>query len=466
MDIISAYRDGEQEREPYLRIAEMLADITMPWLKVRGRRGFTTNKALFKGEEYESLNRPFSNAGTMAVSSLASSIQSLLFGNDWFDLVIPLDVQLKLPPETIGAGKTLTAVLEQRLNDKMAEHGLYAQMGPSLQRLQIEGNVLVHLHKDFARVLPLRSFIVKRVNGVLQHVCIEEQIGEDKGEPQMLYTYVDYQKGKVYQQKSGQKQAKEIAASPKHYMIVTDYVPLLESYGIGYAWRFYGTIKAINDLSRDLQRIVKWMAVNLLLIDPSSNVTPRELIDTIEQGKDVLSAIPQEFSMFAAAKEKTLEIQYITAEIVRLTAELQQAFLVGLIGFQTNRDRVTATEILGRTEQVNSATQSLVSSLMATLQKPLVDGYMDLLDIKITLDGVPAVRPLIIAGSNRLSKLVQANSLIATLQAVASFKPGFEQRIDDTELFRIIAQAQGVVDAESLLLPPPPQGPTGPVPPQ
>ena len=467
MDCIAKYNSLVSSRAQYLNNADALADLVAPNLKPKASNSDFLSLSASSGAsfQYEALNRPYSNAGTFAVSSLASHLQSLLVppGFDWFEYSLPLDIQAKLPPEILDQAKSMTVALKQKTIDKMAEHGVYAEVGPALLRLLVEGNLVLHVTNEFMRCIPLRSFVVCRDNGKVDELIIEETYtdGDDEGGKTInLYTYVNYKTGKVYQQKTGQKDARRIDASPKQYIVVTSSMPHAgESYANAYGWNYYGTIKAINDLARDQQRIVRWLALHMLLIDPSSTITPQTLVNMINQGKDVISALPQEFSMFApaAASGKLAEIQYISAAIAQLTNELQRAFLVGVFGgIDPTRDRVTATEILQRSQEVDAASQSLASTLMMTLQKPLVEAYMTLLDINVTLDGQPAIRPVIVAGSSKLSRVVQANALVASLEATARLNPTFLQRIDAAKIFRTVAQAQGIVDPDSYILPEPP----------
>lgn len=459
MDIISLYNDGRQEREEYLQNAELLANVTCPWIRPRGKAGNTTNQSGgARGMGYESLDRPYSNAGTDAIGKLAATEQSILLppGADWFELTIPLDIQNVLDPQVLDMARSGTTVLKQKLIDKMAEHGLYAESGPALVRLAIEGQFVFHVTQDELRVLPLRSFVVKRCNGKLEYIVIEEEIDSSNNNPVMLYTHVDYKSGKVSQQKTGQKDAKKVKADPKQYIVVTDMVPQLNNYVIGYGWRYYSTIFAINKLSRDMQNIITKMSMAPILIRPGADVTPNQFIEQTNQGKDVFSAIPEDFNLLALGREKGGDLQWMMAEKNQLIAELRRSFLEGIFpGGDPTRDRVTATEIMQRSQEADSGTQSICSTLMQTMQKPLVEAYMLIENAEVKINGHPGIRPVILAGSNKLSKLVQVNGLLSALTTAASLdKSGtFVQRIDLGKLFIEIAQAQGLVDAARFLLP-------------
>lgn len=475
MDIKDKFKSNSWTRDRYLQDAEMLADITLPDLKVRGRRGETTNKQIQDGNNQDSLSRPFTNVGTTCITSLASSTQALITpsATDWFQLALPYDVVKTFDDPTKTMANEWLATMKKRMLDKMAEHGFNAKVAPALERLFIEGQVLFHITDDLCRVLPMRSFIVKRMNGKIEWIIIEEQISEEVehdngGEACMLYTFVDYLKGTVTQQRTDQKKTKVVDFDPVQYVVVTTMDTGLDNYATSYGWRYYGTIKALNDYSRDLQKIIKWLAINLLCINPASPVTPKNMIDAINQGKDVLSCLVSDFELFSAASRggKLPEIQFISAEIDRLSAELKSAFLVGIFGgAEPTRDRVTATEIQQRIMILDGATQALASNLMQTLQKPIAQAYLHITKTDAPIELKQTITPTIIAGSNKLSKVVETNALLGCIQSIneiASNNTPFSQQLDLKALFLKLTQANGIVDGQDILVKSPEQGITSP----
>ncbi|MGH7130330.1 MAG: portal protein [Phycisphaerales bacterium] len=453
----------------------MLADLTVPRLNPKGIRGSSGNGGMVSNKfvGYQSLPRPLNNAGTRCVTGLASTLVSLLVptSTDWFDLDIPLEIKATLDPTTYEASKTLTAVLKQRIFDLQMEHGLPAQLAAAMPRLLVEGQFVIQVTNERLRFIPLRSFGVSRYNGKVCKIIIQELADDqnkDSNDEVYLYTLVDYEKDKVYQQKTGQKDARVVDFSPKQYVLPTTSVPQIENYACGYAWDYYGTIFEINKKTESLSKIVTMAGISALFIDPNALFTPREFMDALQQGKNIISGFAKDISPFTM-QEKLADAAAITADIQRLEADLARAFLLGIYLYEQGVQPKTATEIMKRTQEVDAATQALASTLMNTLQKPLVEAYMHVLDINIQIQGKPAIRPVIIAGSSKLSKLVQANGLLSAMQAAAAINPQFVQQIDGTKVFKMIAQANGVLDADSYLLPPqaqmPQQGQVPPAPP-
>lgn len=462
MDIRGEYESLTFRRQQYLLNAEQLADNTLPWLKPRGFRGsgFTDLQMANSMPYYQNVVKPYSNAGGQAISSLVSSMQATLTpaGADWFDLRVPNEIRMKLPPDAQKQSDQLTAVLKQNIIDKMSDHGLYAEIGPMMERLFVEGQVVIHVSEDELRVVPLRSFVTRRSNGKLRHMIMEEIVGQqgdgDNATPIILYTKVDYENKKVYQQRSTAKEARLVKDTIDQYIVVVAIQPQVEDYAIGYAWQYFGTIKAINDNTKASMAIIKWCAINAVFVDPTSPTGPRDLLDMIEQGKNVMSGDVEAFKMFTClGAGKAQELAIIAAEIQRLQAELNRAFLTGIFPQgEPTRERVTAQEVTFRTSQLDGATQSLASTLMMSLQKPLVQAYMYVLKIdKIKVGNIEAIKPIILAGSNKLSKMVQINGLLASLQTVEQVIPGFGNAIDARALFQKLWQANGLIDGDSVL---------------
>lgn len=469
MDIRSIYDERVLVRQSYLNNARDVSKLSLPDLNVDGQLLSLRSNA---GADLKAVSRPYSNTAAHAIGRLATTLQSLVVppSTNWFMLDIPVEVKLQLQlaegsgalaAGTVEGIQAISRQAETLVLEKMAEHDLYGKVGDAFRRLLVEGQVLFHVTKEFVRVIPLRCFVVERFNGALTKLVIKEEYKRD-GEDYDLYTLVNYETGKVYQQKSTQKDAKLIKASPKQYVVASSMVRDYEDYATSFATIYYPTIYSINLLSRHIHEISHWCAKNIVGVSPVLNMTVQEFKEKMDRGDNVFSCpvTPDgrlEGIGFLSAQTKLADLAALSAELQRQEEMLARAFSLGItsqVRDISGRERVTAQEILARSTEVDADAQSHAATLMSTFQRPLVEAYIEVLGVQLKLpDGSDTVKPIILAGANLLSRMVKVNQLLTSMSAVAQMKPEFARRINDEELFKEIANAHGFENAERFLSP-------------
>lgn len=472
------------KREPFLQEADRVARITLPHLDVLGngkRRNYTTTDP-----DLKAISRPYSDAGGQAMSQFASANKALILPPNaaWFKLGIPVEYEALLDQISPDAAPAMDAMLgqgENKVTGKIAEHGVYGECEEGFRRLLAEGQQLCQVTLQGFRMLPLRCFCVKRKNGKVVRVVIKEELGSYEDQEDRLYTLIDYEKGAVWQQSGDAKNAKKVAFSPKQFFVVTTMQPTAGcDYATSFASLYFGTIYTINFLSKKIQEIVHWASVNLLGIDPAIQITPQEFKEKIERGDNVFSwpILPDGRTAqvgFFSAQSKVADLATLTQEMQRHEAILYRAFSLGIIQQSAElagRERVTAAEIVARTQEIDATAQGHASTLQATFQQPLVEAYLDILGITVQLpNGQQGIKPIILAGANMLSRMVKVNQLLGSVSTIASIpETPWTAGLDRNALFLEVARAQGYENAERFLLPPqpPPEqaGPAGPTPPE
>lgn len=476
MNIISFYDEGVQRRQSYLNNAKDVAQVSLPDLNVDGQLYGVKNTS--GNADLKAVSRPYSNTAAHAIGRLATTLQALVVppSTPWFMLDLPVEVKLQfqiaesqgsLQPGTIEAVQALSRQAETLVLEKMAEHDLYGKVGDAFRRLLVEGQVVFHVTKEFVRVLPLRCFVVERFNGRMTKLALKEEYSRD-GEDYDLYTLVNYETGKVYQQRSNQRDAKLIKASPKQYVVASSMVRDYEDYATSFASIYYPTIYSINLLSRHIHEISHWCAKNIVGVSPSLNMTVQEFKEKMERGDNVFACpiTPDgrlEGIGFLSAQTKLADLAALSAELQRQEEMLARAFSLGItsqVRDITGRERVTAQEILARSTEVDADAQSHAATLMSTFQRPLVEAYLEVLGVQLKLpDGSDTVKPIILAGANLLSRMVKVNQLLTGIGTIASMNPEFVRRLNADALFMEVTQAQGYLNAERFLLPPDAQQP-------
>lgn len=470
MNIITIYDNMVASRQPYLNQAEDVSKISLPDLNVTGQQ-FT--KKPTSTADLQAVSRPYSNTAAHAIGRLATTLQSLVIppSTNWFMLDIPTETKLQLQvaeakgglqPGTIEGIQSLARQAETMVLEKMAELDLYGKVGDAFRRLLVEGQVLFHVTKDFIRVVPLRCFTVERFNGNIIKVCIKEEYSKD-GEDYDLYTLVNYETGKVYQQRSTQRDAKLIAANPKQYIVASSMVRDYEDYATSFATIYYPTIYSINFLSRHIHELAHWCAKNIIAVSPGLNMTVQEFKEKLARGDNVFSCpiTPDgrlEGIGFLSAQTKLSDLAALTNELMRQEEMLARAFSLGItsqVRDLSGRERVTAQEILARSMEVDADAQSHAATLMSTFQRPLVDAFLTVLGVQLKMpDGSDTVKPIILAGANLLARTVKVNQLLTSISTIAQLNPEFVRQLNVQALFMEVAQAQGYQSAERFLLPP------------
>jgi hypothetical protein len=455
MNLQQVYDSGCSERDEYLQKADALARLTLPELAPLGRGGNVSHSGIqnVSGPYHHDLPQPFSAAGTSAVTSLCSTMLSLLFPLNvpWFEVRVVDSTTLALA-EAAGQAAGLDgalADLEHRMLDRLMADQYHAHLLEALFRIVIEGQVIVQKlpNRKGLRIIPLRSFTVKRFNGELYFTCFKEEMPNpdqpDKSE--CLYTYVDYQKREVWQQVGDQGQATRVALRSGDFIVATTRIPTMENYSTGLALRFFGAIYNINQMSFDMTRATSIAAKALLLINPESGFTANDIAKAVSGqaliGPEGMSA-EQCFQWFSAAM-KLNEWNWVYLALASEKQELAKNFALGLTQQPgLNTDRQTAESVRRLTQELDASVGSHAQVLQVTLQRPLAEAYLSD-ELGAAPDVLQKLKPIVTSGSSAMSRLAELERLIQWVGTFLS-DPTFAQQIDTMSLFRHGAKIIGV----------------------
>lgn len=468
MNIIATYEAGTTEREYYLDRAEAVACLTIPEVNPRGdygTSGASGGSGAYKltasgvesappassssGSLVHSCGQPYSTAGTSAVTTLASTILSLLFPINipWFKLKPTDGVLAQLDKQTSQVSEIL-ARLENSIKDRFLEHQGHATVLQALYEVIICGNVVLQKLPDNEglRYIPLRSFVVKRFNGKVAYLCVKEEYpdAERPGQESCLYTLVDYRKGEVWQQKTGQDNASRVNVTPSHYMVVTTSVPSMANYATGFALRYYGLMHQINSLSHDMARAVQIAAKALMIVDESSGWNPKDIAKAQPGG--ILLGNKDSIGWLTAG-EKLGEWTWVYQAIEIMKRDLAQSFALGLSQQpELNTDRQTAESVRRLAQELDAAAGAIAQVLQTSCQKPLAQAYLEDELMKMPGDEelLAQIKPLVTSGSSALSRLSELQQLVQWIQTFLANDPTFIQQIDTMALFRHGAEVIGL----------------------
>lgn len=96
-DLQDIYNSGIGYRQNYLANAEALATITLPELRTSGVNSKFNLTSSYQPSITGQITGIYNNAGTQAVTGLASTMQAIHFPNqvDWFKIMLNLQAKAK-----------------------------------------------------------------------------------------------------------------------------------------------------------------------------------------------------------------------------------------------------------------------------------------------------------------------------------------------------------------------------------
>lgn len=422
-NIYNAYQKLKGTREPYLDYAEETSRMTIPTMSPRGT---PVNKEL----------RPHTPHGTQAVRSLASSILKSMMppGVKWFDLDFPPEVWQQLKGQhgdTVVAD--IRAALDARenaiieaLNHKTAR----SRFGSSVQRNLVEGQTVYINKPGEIGVYPLRSFVLERVNGKVHTLIIEEEkftspfenveatAGETPGgEPspnKCVYILADFEKGEVWRQDGPKGTAKRVDDKPKdpdhltiqQFIVSVGETPDIDDYAVGYAYNYLRLFHLLNHAESSLGEAMAAAASNWPCVRPGSPVTADDM--SRKRSGEWTEATEGDLWWFSSVN-KVGDWAFVHQKIEGWKNDLATVFAMGIKDRPVGAD-TTATEILQVIDELNTQTQTLMTSMEETFQRPLIESELTLqervspLFPDIAADVLSIVKVTITSGGNSIER--------------------------------------------------------------
>jgi len=324
----------------------------------------------------------------------------------------------------------------------LARMNFQSAVGRIFQRIIIEDNVVVVVTPDGIRAIPMRNAVVRREAGRLRYVAWKEEVTLANGNVESLYYLADYAENVCYTQRGSSNRAQRVSdLNPKRVFVVTSHLPDWGSYSTSYAFKNYGLIYTLNNLSYNLLRAATIASKSIMCIDPNSGLTPQQ-VATVQGGSCIVgeaSAI-----QWISSGIKINDWAWVQNYINEMQQRLNRAFALDLLNMQFNQPR-TATEVQAVTNAIDSQVASLASSIADTFARPLVAAAMDILNTTSpSTDLLANTTPVITSGTSAFDNLMEYQKLLQGLAAVAQFDPTLAQRIDSVELLRTFSNATGI----------------------
>jgi hypothetical protein len=206
-----------------------------------------------------------------------------------------------------------------------------------------------------------------------------------------------------------------------------------EDYGRGLVAEYGGAFHAIEVFTNALMNIAAIMGDIKFLVNPSSNIDVKTLNDSppgsYHAGRDG--------DITTAKFDRTVEAQFLVTMIERSEQQISKAFLL-LSASRRQGERVTAEEIRGDANELETSNGGIYSRLAATWQVPVAHIALD----QTKFQGVQAgIRPKVITGMDSLSRVSELDNLrmfMADLTMLAQVPETFQAAIHPDKFMALI----------------------------
>jgi len=447
------YEACSAERQQYLASAETLANLTLPDLLA----GYSMGGYTITNTPTNAVSNNggiFNNAGTQAITGLASSLQNVLFPSnvDWFRLSLDTAVKNSVMANGVSETDIDNALSEQSklVKEFLSNINYQSVVGRIFNRLLVEDNVVIIVTKDGIRSVPMRNAGIKREEGKLRFVAWWEEATDENGKVEKIYYLVDYKTNEIWKQEENNQRAKKITSglSAKRVFVSTSSIPDNGSYCCSYGYRHYGLIYTINNFSYHLMRAASIASKSILFIDENSGLSPQQV--TSLQGGQAIVGNATALTWLDSA-QKITDWSFVQQYVENLKQQLSKAFALDILNFTQFPQPRTATEIAAISTSLDSRIASLAQSVQTTFVKSLVSAVLDILaEQGIFPDLLKNINPVVTSGTSSYDRQQEYQKLLQGLAVISQFDPSLSQRIDSIKLLETFTAVTGI-DTESYI---------------
>lgn len=481
MDLKKQFNTLTNIRDQWLIEAEETSYLTIPSIRVRSYAGFGSSNIITNNHGSRSDSRsgssqdstkPHSSSGRNGINNLTNTLLTLLFPTsiNWYRLTLGADEKKALiadptnPFEDSDSIDEVLLSLEERINNKQNMHLLRSKLHALFKRNLIEGNNVINLYRDEdgnegLRIIPMRDFVVERVNGDVSKLYLRGVTTLDNGQEAEVYTCVDYRKKEVLRQIIGGKHKTPQLMKkdkPSYYIVVTSTMPTVEDYAESYAHELIGDLKLANSLTESIDRAYAIYSTTILVNDQDeSGLSVYDLAD-LRPGEAVEGKVTADGRAagigFVSAANKPSETAVAAQWLERVENKLHQEFGGGVSNlFGTFVQPRSATEIATVSAELERFVSGLGQLYHAVLLQPLAQAYLDFV---VGKDGATEqetlIIPQIIAGSTQLSRLQELSALTQIITTQLTNNPQFGDIIKWRVVWQRMTNALGI-DTSGLL---------------
>ena len=417
------YTNGLSDRKPYEDRAQLVADLTLPYMI---RRDGADGSAIMTDNNAQSYGARLVNTlrAKMGMALLPPSTSSFRF-------VANPEEMLALTQGNSSNVAKVNNLLSQsmiRVNDEIEVQQIRPQLFSMLAHMIVVGSCVVEkVEGKGVRLHPLKSFTASLDDqGHPVAICLKETILHEKMPPDITPKTVqdEYELHTLYRMEGEgsdkwvmtQELEGEIVGEEKTYK---DYDEMPVRY-FGWTWMpgddyhrpygedYYKDLQQLDNLARLLTDGSIIAAKSLILVNERGGRTRKDAVALSDNG-DVIDGHADDVTSFTL--DKNYDFQVPMEREANLKRELASAFLLNESATR-DAERVTAAEVRFMAQELESSTLAgIYSTLALDWSKWIVERIMDELKIKFE-----TIEVNVLTGLDALGRSQESQKLDAYLQ--------------------------------------------------
>lgn len=426
--------------------------------------------------EHSTYAQPYQSVGARCVAGLSAQLLLALFPPNvpFYKLELDETTAAQLGTQ-LGEANEKLAVIARTAYSLMNGTSLGAILGELIRHLIVAGNVLLYLPEDERpRLFRIDQYVVKRDDcGDLLEAVVKEEIYPSALDPETrlavgltdadpekneekveVFTHIVREGGNVkwHQEIKGTKVPSSEGTAPR------DSSPWLalrwlaipgNDWGRGHVTEYIGDLWSLEDLSKAMVQFAAEAARIIHIVDPNSGIDVEELASA-ETG-DYLNGYADRVKTLQLDKFQDWGVINQLAE--RIEKRVSDAFLLRS-GAVRNAERVTAEEVRGVAQELETTLGGTYTVLAAELQLPLVRRFLYIGARKQAIPKLPkAVQPKVVTGFDALGRTASVQRIkmwAADLQAILG-PQAVAQLINGDELSKRLGEGYGVEGLKDLV---------------
>lgn len=482
-EVIEKYKTLESERLHYLYAGRDIDRVTFGDELILGTNQSPMSGSLPQdGGKYRNVvDKPFHDVGGRCLRGLSSRQYQYLFPQNTQSAKITISKTLaKNIQMDINNPKTMSFLnqITDEVMDFIDLHEIKPAIKRLLERMNIEGLEMIHISESGIRVIPLRSFTIKRDNGKARYSIIAEEL-EGKGN---YYTYVNFEDDEVWQVSEKTQEMKRIKGeSCIQYIPVCSRVNPFTNFAYSYAWQHFPMLNSVNVMARSIDKISYIAGLTSIMKDPDANMSNEDVKKMLQENQVFNCKLNEHgdskyIGIFSAAK-KIPDLNQIEIVMQGMVQRLEQSFGLKIFPGLESLPQMTATQARLMAQEIENEINSHCATLVATLLVPLIKSILWVLGygkvaIKI-IDGQPTqvkaskstdedmlldIEPVI--GMSQLSQQIQLEQMWTLIKEAYQTNPQEAmQRISVINFVELAGMINNLPGMQYIIMPPPQQDP-------
>ena len=227
-----------------------------------------------------------------------------------------------------------------------------------------------------------------------------------------------------------------------------------EAYGRGPASKCFPDIKSVNAARRSIMRQGQRMVDPPILAYNDNRMSPGMTQTQLQNGGVVMGGVDENGRPTIQPWNSGAQLNAGYMEVEVLTNSIKAHFLVDMFEIFMNKDRMTATEFIGRDREKNVIISPAMDRQQPELLAMMIEREFDILGQMGLMPQKPpilegrksGVKPVYTSPLNRLQKAEEMQGMQAVMQeaiAIAPFNPAIMDTINDEAYLRLTVDGFG-----------------------